>query len=139
MCEFEKLGVKGTAEDRAICESLLEVVEKGAKPDILRRWLVEQGLAETALVEGVEDPVEMLEIIVSTISSMSSLIEIMRLISRGRIEAVRRLAEHWQRELSERGLVVPAGLFGKLVSSLGEGKCGERCKRALLKLFYLHV
>jgi len=135
-CEYGYL----TAEDRAICETLLEIVERpNVRPAILRRWLVEQGLVEETLVEGVEDPVEMLEIVVSTVDSVPSLIEIMHLISRDRIEAARRLAEHWQKELSERGLVVPAVLFGELASSLREGKCGERCRKALLKLFYLHV
>jgi len=90
-------------------------------------------------VDGVEDPVEMLEIVVSSVVSMSSLIEIMHLISRDRIEAARRLAEYNQRMLSMQGKIVPAGLFGELASSLGEGKCGERCRKALLKLFYLHI
>jgi len=27
----------------------------------------------------------------------------------------------------------------KLISSLEEGKCDERCKKALLKLFYYHI
>ena len=139
-CGFKEMNVEETAEDRAICETLLEIVEKpNIKLAILRRWLVMQHLVEETLVEGVEDPVKMLEIVVSTVNSISSLIEIMHLIWRNRIETARRLAEYWQRMLSERGQVVPAGLFDELASSLGEGKCGERCKKALLKLFYLHV
>jgi len=27
----------------------------------------------------------------------------------------------------------------KLISSLEEGKCNEKCKKALLKLFYYHI
>jgi len=131
-CEYGGL----TAEDRAKCEALLEVIEK---PNILRMWLVEQGLVEEALVEGVEDPLEMLEIVASSSDSASSLIEIMYLISRGRVEAARRLAEYVQKVFSVLGMVVPARLFGELASSLGEGKCGDNCKKALLKLFYLHV
>jgi len=134
-CEYKDL----TAEDRAICETLLEIVEKPNAKLILRRWLVEQGLVEEALVEGVEDPLEMLEIVVSRVSSTSSLVEIMHLISRGRVEAARRLAEYNQRMLSKRGRVVPAVMFGELASSLGEGKCGEGCRKALLRLFYYHV
>jgi len=81
----------------------------------------------------------MLEIVLSRVSSTSSLAEIMHLISRDRIEAAKRLAEYVQKAFSMRGEVVPAGLFGELVSSLEEGKCGERCRKALLKLFYFHV
>jgi len=135
-CGFKELGIKETAEDWTICKTLLKNVEK---PDILRRWLIEQRLLEQSLVEGIEDPVEMLELVVSTASSASSLIEIMRLISRGRVKAARRLAEYLQKVASELGMVVPAGLFGELVSSLEEGKCGDNCKKALLRLFYYHV
>jgi len=131
-CKAKRL----TDNDRAICEALLENIRR---PSILRKLLVELGLVEATLLEGVEDPVEMLEIAASTARSTSSLIEIMRLISRGRIEAAKRLAEYWQKELSEQEEVVLAGLFGELVSSLEEGECGERCRKALLKLFYSHV
>jgi len=141
-CGFKELEVEETAEDRAICETLLKIIEKRnikLKVVISRMWPVKQDLVEEVLIEGVEDPVEVLEIVVSRASGTSSLIEIMHLIWRDRVEAARRLAEYMQREICEQGKVVLAGLFSELISSLEEGKCNERCRKALLKLFYYHV
>ena len=146
--------------DRCVCESpetvwgfctyLIDVINE-ARPgksiflEELRRSLTKYVIKDKDfdrimnIMNMLQDPLDIIEFTISIRSSHRSLIWIIDLILKGELNVAKALAEHWYNEFKNRRKNVPAELFRELASSLGHGDCDNRCKEAILKLFYYHI
>jgi len=91
------------------------------------------------LLDDINDYRQIIEVVALTSNTVTLFAEVLRLISHGEFSKARAIAEHTYNLLGNIGQVQESRLWRELYESLGEEGCGDRCRKALQKLFFYIV
>jgi len=130
-----------TGIDNVICKIFVALTDN---PEQLKEFIItvtedeDRDILEV-LLDDINDYRRIIEV-VALISNMATLFAgALRLISYGEFGKARAIAEYWYKRLDRDGEVQASQLWRELYESLGEGGCGNRCRKALQKLFFYTI
>jgi len=140
-------GLTGTNYD--ICRRFVELADN---PEQLKEFIITfmvkgvegerrdilEGILKV-LLDDINDYRQIIEVVASIGNTVTSFAEALRLISHGEFGKARAIAEYNYKLLNSAKHVQASQLWRELYEFLGEGECGDRCRKALQKLFFLTV
>jgi len=134
-----------TGINKEICRGFVELANE---PKRLKEFIItvvegeETGILGNilkVLLGDINDYGQITEVIVLINDTVASFAEALRLISHGEFGKARAIAEYRYKRLGKVGLVQASQLWRELDESLKEERCGDRCRKALQKLFFFIV
>ena len=127
-------------DNRTLCYKLIETKEN----PMLKHLIIstDEGRNRdtlSKLLNDIENPREIIEAAVFIRNPLLSVVEVLKLITEKWLDKAKLVAMHWRDISRSQGLSEIMKLWDELVKCLEKGECGNDCKIALLKLFYIHA